>query len=305
MAEWEAKGASVAPTAGESFGLRWRYAVFGFLFLVAYRVLGLRRNVIRDNLRRSFPAAQPAELRAIRNDFVRRQGEIFAEIDYARRRIDAEEMRERVRLLDPHGFLAADGARLILLGAHQCNFEWMLLRISLELGSSIIGLYKPLSGYGERYFLELRTRFGAQLLPAKSIREELGRIREARALGLIADQVPRTSPERHWTTFLTQDTAFYKGPERLSRLLRAQVVYVQMRRFRRGVYEIELVPLNAPGEKLPGGELTERYARTLEGEVQADPAGWWWSHKRWKLKRDAPVRRAEAGNHRDRSGSEV
>jgi KDO2-lipid IV(A) lauroyltransferase len=281
--------AGATPGAGtslpEPWGLRWRYAVFGLVFFVAYRVLGLRRQVIRDNLRRSFPAGQAAELRAIRNDFVRRQGEIFAEIDYARRHIGAAELCGRVQLIDPHSLLGPGGPPLILLGAHQCNFEWMLLRVSVELGAGVIGLYKPLKGYGERYFLELRTRFGAQLLPSKSIREELGRIREARALGLIADQVPRTSPERHWTTFLAQDTAFFKGPERLSRLLRAQVVYVKMRRHRRGVYEIELVPLNAPGGKLPAGELTERYARTLEGEIQADPAGWWWSHRRWKLKR--------------------
>jgi lauroyl/myristoyl acyltransferase len=22
----------------------------------------------------------------------------------------------------------------------------------------------------------------------------------------------------------------------------------------------------------------------LERDIEADPAGWWWSHKRWKLK---------------------
>ncbi len=55
-------------------------------------------------------------------------------------------------------------------------------------------------------------------------------IREARAFGLVADQVPRTSPERHWTRFLHQDTAFFMGPERMARLLRARIVYLSMRR---------------------------------------------------------------------------
>jgi Kdo2-lipid IVA lauroyltransferase/acyltransferase len=45
--------------------------------------------------------------------------------------------------------------------------------------------------------------------------------------------------------------------------------------------------LNVAGEKLASGELTERYARALERDIRRDPAGWWWSHQRWKLKRPA------------------
>ena len=120
------------------------------------------------------------------------------------------------------------------------------------------------------------------MLSSKSIRQEIGAIRDARALGLIADQVPRTSPDRHWTAFLHQDTAFFKGPERMARLLRAPIVYVSMRRFARGLYEIELEAVTAAGEKPAAGVPTERYARLLERDINADPSGWWWSHKRWK-----------------------
>ena len=211
-------------------------------------------------------------------------------LDYARV-IAADELRERVRIVDPAGLLAGDG-RLLLLTGHQCNFEWALLRLSLELGSGLIGLYKPLNGkWAERYVLGVRSKFGAQMLPSKSIRQELGRIRAARALGLVADQVPRTSPERHWTRFLQQETAFFKGPERLARLLRAPIVYVSMQRRGRGLYEIRLEPLTAAGSKLPAGEPTERFARVLERDIEADPAGWWWSHRRWKklpAPRDTP-----------------
>ena len=75
------------------------------------------------------------------------------------------------------------------------------------------------------------------------------------------------------------------GPEMLGRALRSQVAYVSMRRLTRGCYEIELQPLNEPGEKLTTGLLTERYARALERDIRNDPAGWWWSHRRWKLTR--------------------
>ena len=273
--------ATASMPARDSFGLRLRYACSGLLFFLGYRLFGLRRGTIRQNLRRSFPDKRDDDRERIRNDFVTRQAEILAEFDYARV-MGAAELRARVQLLDPAGLLAAPG-KLVLIGGHQCNFEWMLLRISLELGSGLIAIYKPMgSARVERYFLSIRSKFGARMLSSKSIRQELGAIRDARALGLVADQVPRTSPERHWTTFLRQDTAFFKGPERMARLLRAQIVYVSMRRCARGRYEIEFEPLTATGEKPAPGVPTERYARVLERDITADPAGWWWSHRRWK-----------------------
>jgi KDO2-lipid IV(A) lauroyltransferase len=274
----------------EPFALRWRYTLARLVFWVVYRVLGLRRGVIRRNLERSFPKLDPSARRRIAADFVLRQSQVLAELDYAAS-IPEPDLRQRVRLLDPHGVLGSVAAEAVprrpdvLVGGHQCNFEWLLLRLSLELGEGLIALYKPMrDARAERYIRRRRTRFGSRLLPAKSITQELGAVRDARALGMIADQVPRTSPERHWTTFLRQPTAFFKGPERLARLLRGRIVYVSMRRLGRGRYEIELEPLTQSGQRLPPGEPTERYARVLERDIDADPAGWWWSHKRWKLR---------------------
>ena len=178
-----------------------------------------------------------------------------------------------MQLVDRAGLLAAP-VKLVLIGGHQCNFEWMLLRLSLELGSGLIGVYKPMgSAWAERYFLSIRSKFGARLLSSKSIRQELGAIRDARAFGLVADQVPRTSPERHWTTFLHQDTAFFKGPERMARLLRAQVVYVSMRRFARGRYEIELEPMTATGEKPAAGVPDRTLRARARTRHQCRPVG--------------------------------
>jgi KDO2-lipid IV(A) lauroyltransferase len=272
----------------EPFALRWRYALSRLAFGLVYRVLGLRRGVIRRNLERSFPTLDETSRQAIAREFVVRQSQVFAEIDYARSIPDTE-LRRRVRLIDPQGVLAPAPESIrrldVFIGGHQCNFEWLLLRLSLELGAGMVALYKPLRGTrAEQYFRTRRTRFGAQLLPAKAVTRELGIVRNARALGMIADQVPRTSPERYWTTFLRQPTAFFKGPERLARALRGRIVFVSMRRLGRGCYEIELEPLTQAGERLPNGEATERYARVLERDIDADPPGWWWSHKRWKLK---------------------
>lgn len=270
----------------EELRFRLLYVAMGATAWMAYRLLGLRRAVIRDNLARSFPQASAAERRSVAREFSRRQGELAAEVFHAAR-IGEVELRERVEIANA-GLLAPDEASrpLILVGAHHCNFEWALQRLSLEMPGRFVCLYKPLrNARVDAWMRRLRTRFGARLVPAKSVLRELAQARDVLAVGLIADQVPRTSPEKHWLGFLGQDTAFYMGPELLGRALRARVALLRMRRLARGRYRIEFESLNEPGEKLPRGAITERYAQALERWIRDDPAGWWWSHRRWKLRR--------------------
>ena len=270
----------------EGVRLRLCYAVGAFAAWLAYRVLGLRRSVIRGNLARSFPGWSADRVKSTAREFSQRQGELVAEALWVSS-LDEAGLRERVTVVNPEA-LPADGTSrpLILVGAHHGNFEWMLLRLSLDFPGRFIGLYKPArNARVDAWLKDRRARFGARLVPAKSVLRELAGFRAAAAVGLIADQVPRTSPEKHWCTFLGQDTAFYMGPEILGRALRSRVMLVRMNRLARGRYTLEYLPLNEPGEKLPGGEVTNRYARALEAWIRDDPAGWWWSHRRWKLQR--------------------
>jgi KDO2-lipid IV(A) lauroyltransferase len=266
--------------------LRVYYGVARVVTWIAHHLLGFRRGVIRGNLSRSFPNLPVTRLREIEREFIRRQGELAAEVLYAAR-ISADELRERVTLANPEVLAGAAAPRpLILVGAHHGNFEWMLQRVSLELGERLVGLYKPISNARvDSWFHRMRSRFGARMIAAKSLLQELARFRDAAGIGFLADQVPRTSPEKHWMEFLGQDTAFFMGPELLARALRSPSCPVRMRRLERGRYELAFEPLNVAGERLPNGELTARYARALEAWIRDDPAGWWWSHKRWKLRR--------------------
>ncbi|HQR48197.1 MAG TPA: lysophospholipid acyltransferase family protein [Steroidobacteraceae bacterium] len=270
----------------DGWRLRCCYAIGAVAAWLGYRVFGLRRSVIRDNLQRSFPDWPGDRVRRVAREFAARQGELVAESLYATALGEAE-LRARVTIANPEVLGGTGSSRpLVLVGAHHGNFEWMLYRLSLEFPGRFVGLYKPARNPRvDAWLKDRRGRFGARMVPAKSVLRELAAIRDVGAIGLIADQVPRTSPEKHWVEFLGQDTAFYMGPELLGRALRSRVVLVRMRRLERGRYVLDYLPLNEPGEKLPGGEVTTRYARCLEDWIRADPPGWWWSHRRWKLKR--------------------
>jgi KDO2-lipid IV(A) lauroyltransferase len=163
----------------------------------------------------------------------------------------------------------------------------MLLGLSLELGYPLDAAYKPLTDtWAEREMKKLRSRFGCRLIPAKELLADIiKRSKVVRAVAMVADQEPTTSEHKHWTRFLNRDTAFYMGPEEISRVTRFPVFFIEMRRSKRGYYEMTFVPLSTPEEGLKGGELTERYARLVETQIRAAPPDWPWSHKRWKLKK--------------------
>jgi Kdo2-lipid IVA lauroyltransferase/acyltransferase len=264
------------------------YAFARFLAWLAWRVVRYQEPVLRENLSLAFPELPERALRELMLRYYRGFGEVAVEIIKAAT-LPPGELRRRVPIkgLDAIRELLAGGTPVVLVGAHQCNWEWALLAVSIELGFPLDAAYKPLvDSWAEREMFKLRTRFGSRLVPAQELLGDIiKRGRTPRVIAMIADQEPRTSEHKHWTRFLNRDTAFYVGAEEIARSTRFPVFFFAVRRVRRGYYEGEARPLAAAREALAPGELTERYARLVEEQIRAAPADWPWSHKRWKLKR--------------------
>jgi KDO2-lipid IV(A) lauroyltransferase len=203
--------------------------------------------------------------------------------------IQPVDMNARVRIANlsvARVFLDA-GQSVMLLTSHLGNWEWLLHGVALQLGYPVDAAYKPLhDAWAERLMLEVRSRFGARLIPAKEVLADFLRRRGVvRALAMNADQAPVSTDKRYWTRFLGQDTAFYVGAEQIARATRLPILYLVMRRVKRGYYEVEVKQLWDGREVLEPNAITERYARACEADVLAHPADWLWSYRRWKLKK--------------------
>ncbi len=268
----------------------WRvlYGFASFLGWLAYRVFPYRERVVRENLTRAFPQFDESQLRSVMRGYYLGFAQMLVEIVKSAS-FPAEEMRRRVQIvnLDSARAHLAQGRSVLLVAAHQCNWEWMLLALSVELGYPLDAAYKPLvDNWAEREMKKVRTRFGSRLVPAKELLPDIIRRRDVvRAVAMVADQEPTTSEHKYWTRFLNRDTAFYMGPEEIARVTRFPVFFIAMRRTGRGHYEMRFEPLAEAGQSLPSGALTERYARLVEQQIHAAPPDWPWSHKRWKLRR--------------------
>src|SRR5215831_8650509 len=265
------------------------YGITGVGGWLAYRVVPYRARLIHDSLARAFPDFGGEQLRSVRRRYCLGFAQMLAELVKGAALAPAE-IRRRVRIVnleEPRALLAR-GQSVLLVAAHQCNWEWMLLGLSLELGYPLDAAYKPLvNEWAEREMKKLRTRFGSRLVPAQELLPDiLKRHGVVRAVAMVADQEPTKAERKYWTRFLNRDTAFYMGPEEIARVTRFPVFFIAMRRRARGHYEMEFLPLTERGGEVgPAGALTERYARLVEQQIHAAPPDWPWSHKRWKLKR--------------------
>ena len=264
------------------------YAIADLLGWLAFRVFPYRAHVVRANLTMAFPDFDETQLRRVMQRYYSGFAQMLVEVVKSAT-LAPEEIRRRVRILNieqPRALLAQRQS-VLLVAAHQCNWEWMLLGLTLELGFPLDAAYKPLvDNWAEREMKKVRSRFGSRLVPAKDLLPDILKRRDvARAVAMVADQEPTTSEHKHWTRFLNRDTAFYMGPEEIARVTRFPVFFIAMRRTGRGYYEMDIRPLASPGEPSRSGDLIERYARLVEDQIHAAPSDLPWSHKRWKLKK--------------------
>jgi Kdo2-lipid IVA lauroyltransferase/acyltransferase len=264
------------------------YAFSSFLYLLAFYVVRHRHQVIREQLEKVFPDKSDAERERIHKQFLRNFCDVLMEVWKSVSMSEAD-MRARMQILNldvARRYLEA-GQSVMFVTSHLGNWEWLLHGVTLQLGYPVDAAYKPLHDpWAERLMLKVRSRFGARLVPAKELLADfLKRRAIVRAIAMNADQAPVSTDKRYWTRFLGQDTAFYIGAEQIARATRLPILYVGVRRIRRGYYEVKLKPLWDGRERVPQNTVTERYARTCEIDVLERPADWLWSYRRWRLKK--------------------
>jgi len=263
-------------------------AVAGFLL---HRVVRYRRQVVEDNLAAALPEYTPGQRRELARTFYRRLAEVALETLWASRAPESA-LCGRVRLRNPQLLreYSRDLSRpVILLAIHQGNWEWMLHGIALATGMPVDPVYQPLHDpAADTLMYGMRSRVGARPIPVAGAPRQILRQRgEARLIGLVADQSPGRRERCHWTGFLGRQTPFYTGAEVIARSAELPVLFARCRRQRRGYYEVEFQEIARHSGETSGHEIIERYAQLAERAIREDPAGWLWSHRRWKLAQQA------------------
>lgn len=264
------------------------YAVADFLFVVLYRVFGYRTEVVRKNLKNSFPEKSAAELKMIEVAFYHHLCDVIVET-FKSFTISNKEIGKRMILQNPE--LAdryyAQGRSILLCGGHYNNWEWIATSLHQQIAHDAVALYTPLSNaFFEQKMRRTRGKFGLQMIPTKNVAaffEENKDKLTATVFGI--DQSPRHPDRCHWMTFLNQDTGVMFGVEKYAKELNYPVLFCRIEKVKRGYYSYRFSLITDQPRLEPNGMIIEAATLQLEQQIMDVPQYWLWTHKRWKHKR--------------------
>ena len=261
------------------------YLIADIIYFLMYRIVGYRKTVINKNLNKCFPEKSDKEKLEIRKKFYRNLSDLLIESikGYS---MSQEQMLERFKAYNEH---VADkyfeqGRDVIVLAGHFANWEWGAAATAKSFKHQPAVLYKTISNpYIDQFIREKRARFGVDLVPIdRTARYFFSKKKKPVAYYMVADQYPTNKEKQKYADFFGSKTAFLHGPENYAKQMNIPVVYIEMKRVKRGYYSMEMFDVTDKPKELADNELTQLYANLMEKSIINQPEDWMWSHKRWK-----------------------
>jgi KDO2-lipid IV(A) lauroyltransferase len=219
---------------------------------------------------KSFPEKQEKEIREIEKRFYRYFCDLFLET-FKTLTISKENMVKHCEFVPEtlaiFNKLAEENQSFMVVMGHFGNWEWGGNTFSICCKHQLYVIYHPLSNkYFNGLVYKMRTRFGTRLIPMKdTLRDMLKNRNELNATAFIADQSP------------LPDRAYW-----MSLKIRYPIVYITIRRVKRGYYKVFAEKIELPSVHQETGTITEIHTRKLEADIRSQPENWLWTHRRWK-----------------------
>jgi len=264
------------------------YLVSDVLYFLVFYVVGYRRKVVAKNLRNSFPEKTEKEILTLSKKYYQYLCDLTLE-SLKKITMSKEDALKHCKFHNPEilNRFKSENRSVILLMGHYGNWEWAGSSFTLSTDYQLYVIYKVLSNpYFEKLMVVSRTMFGTRLIKVENtLRDMLANKSNPATYAFIADQTPFPQGA-YWTTFLNQDTPLFTGAEKLAKKLNYPVVFVNVKRVKRGYYEVFPEVLFEEPKLCKENEITEVYIRRLETEINKMPETWLWSHRRWKYTRD-------------------
>ena len=259
------------------------YRLASLVAWVLNSILRYRKDVIEQNMKRSFPKLSPSEISVLRRSYYLYLSEMMVET-IRLYRMSAAELKDLIRFENPSVLqqYSQSNKKVIIMMGHSGNWELAGVLTSLEFDMPMYPVYRRIKNTGiDQFYLELRSRFGGIPINEKEITAHLSKVSGPLLVAMLADQSP---PKKSgvYTQFLNQPTAFFRGSEVLAkRITDTAIVFAHVRRHGRGDYRIVLQ--EAPTQLLDKQYgLLQSFAVFLESEINRDKVNWLWSHRRWK-----------------------
>lgn len=264
--------------------MRFLYAIGGMLYFLAYYIVGYRRTIVVVNVSHSFPDKSYGEIKAIVKKFYACLAsylvEIIKGVSASVDDVDRKLEFENLALINHQLTL---GRNVIACLGHCGNWE-MLNVLPANVNAPVFAIIRPLRSPAiNRLMIKIRSRFGIKLIANTALVRHIRSPNASPGVYLfLADQRPRIEKDSYSYPFLNQETFFFSGMEKLARTGNVAVVYLHITQLSKGRYKISCRPICTESECTNEGEITRKYVELLAENINEEPYGWLWSHRRWK-----------------------
>jgi Kdo2-lipid IVA lauroyltransferase/acyltransferase len=271
--------------------LRVLYLFSDLLFFLVFHVTGYRKKVVRENLLHAFPEKSASEIQQLTKKFFRHFCDFLIE-SLKTIHLSKAQLSKRFQYSNPEIFekYYNAGKSVVLVSGHYGNWEWMV-DFPSKVKHKACAIYKPLQNKKfDKLILSIRQKYaGAAEMVAMNDVYRFILQSERKQLRLITwflvDQTPpRSYP--FWIDFMNREAPFYTGPEKIAQKFGHPVVYLQIKKIRRGYYRAEFIPLCEDPAATQEFEIVRMIVRMLEATIRQQPEYWLWSHRRWKHTRE-------------------
>ena len=266
--------------------LRILYIFSDIIFFLNYYFVGYRKKIITKNLKNSFPEKSDEEIAHIRKKFYLNFSDYLAETIKSFTMSETE-TKVRMQHINQHLFheAKAEGKNIILLAGHVFNWEWMNTLATIVPQNNCHPVYRRVnSNFWEDQMKKVRSKFGNVALEANEVILNIFRNKnDGDSIYLfVADQTPHVAHVNYGLEFLNQRTPAFIGYDKLATRMDLVFIYTEMRKVKRGHYQINYHRMEPEGEKFVNNEVVKKFHQLLENTIKKRPDNYLWSHRKWK-----------------------
>ncbi|MFV5701310.1 lysophospholipid acyltransferase family protein [Flavobacterium sp. XS2P12] len=260
-----------------------------FIYLIVYYIIGYRKKTVKENLALALPHLSAEERLVIEKKSYHHLCDMFLEM-IKTMTISADEMNKRfvVTNIELVKEYEKKGKSAVLLASHYASWEW-LLSINEKTKFKGIGVYKKIANkYFDKLIRDIRSKYNAELVETKKAIPLMAENQKNGILsmyGLASDQSPKLNRAFHWDKFMGVEVPVHTGAEMLAKKHDLNVLFVKVKKVKRGFYEATFVPITDNPKSIPDFEITNTFLREVEKQILEAPEYYFWTHKRWKHRR--------------------
>ncbi len=259
------------------------------IYILVYYIIGYRKKIVRNNILIALPHLSEEKRLLIEKKFYHHMCDMFLEM-IKTMSISSEEMKERFKITNIELLKEYEqkNKSIILLAAHYASWEW-LLSINESTSFKCYGVYKKVNNrYFDAKVRAIRSKFKSELVTTDNtiaLINDNEKNKIVSLYGLASDQSPQVHKTFHWQQFMGITVPVHTGAEMLAKRYDLEVVFAKVKKVKRGYYEATFVPIAKNPKSIPDYEITDAYLKEVEQQIVEAPEFYFWTHKRWKLRR--------------------